>query len=65
MENYTSIGEQLVTLSRSLKSQQQIKDEQNMEGLSPDKAVELQGRLNSIEQDIQLLTLRLRVRMCT
>jgi len=60
VENYTSIGEQLVTLSRSLKSQQQIKDEQNMEGLSPDKAVELQGRLNSIEQDIQLLTLRLR-----
>jgi hypothetical protein len=51
----------MVALARALKTREEIWAEQEQGELSPDKAVELQGRLHSIEQDINVMSMRLRV----
>jgi len=60
LENLEAVGEQLLKLSRGIEVQKSLKAEQEATDLSPDKAVELQSKLQEIEQDIQFMILRLK-----
>eukprot|EP00192_Tetraselmis_astigmatica_P001272 CAMPEP_0117661566 /NCGR_PEP_ID=MMETSP0804-20121206/7605_1 /TAXON_ID=1074897 /ORGANISM="Tetraselmis astigmatica, Strain CCMP880" /LENGTH=1774 /DNA_ID=CAMNT_0005468441 /DNA_START=277 /DNA_END=5598 /DNA_ORIENTATION=- len=60
LENMANIGEQLLTISRLIDTRQRLQNEQETSDLCPDKAVELQGKLQETEQEIQILIFRLK-----